>query len=545
MSILPWLLLLAALAPAQTRQPAPMNDSIRREQLEADLHFLASDALKGRLTGDPEYYLSASFIEARFRHLGLQPVGDSFRQTFSLTYARLDTGNRLRVHATSGLTSGGRVLEDFYPLFFSPTAQAKGHVVFAGFGIRAPKIAWDDLGSASINGRVALILAGEPEPNDPKSRFDGLVTSMYSDPMRKSLDLQERGAIGVLIVGASDEDRSIGPSAKGYWPEKPAHLERYALTPWAERLRIPVMQVSGAVAQSILGDRKLSQVAKDAERSGGFQALSLPGVEIEVETALRRHVITDQNIVAKVEGADPQLRDEAVIVSAHYDHNGAEGGLIYNGADDNGSGTVGLLDIAEAYALAVKQGQRPRRTVIFVAWGSEERCCGPLLGAWAWNEKPRWPLDKTVAVLNMDMIGRSEEVPETGGGRFNGLAPQTAASNATAVNVIGTSFSPSLRDAAREANRWTDMQLRFRYDNNKSNLLRRSDHWVFLQYGVPGLWFHTGLHPDYHTQFDRPERIDYKKMERVARLVHQLSWDLAMSDHKPDRAKRTAMPPVD
>ena len=139
---------------------------------------------------------------------------------------------------------------------------------------------------------------------------------------------------------------------------------------------------------------------------------------VEIATSLRRTIVPDRSVIAKIEGSDPALKDEAVLISAHYDHNGADGIQIFNGADDNASGTVAVLDIAEAYVAAAQQGKRPRRTILFAVWGSEERCCGPLLGSWAWVEHPLWPLEKTVAALNMDMIGRSEEVPEGGGQRL-------------------------------------------------------------------------------------------------------------------------------
>ena len=136
---------------------------------------------------------------------------------------------------------------------------------------------------------------------------------------------------------------------------------------------------------------------------------------------LIHHTIPDRNVVAAIEGCDPKLKDEWVIVSCHLDHNGADGEHIYNGADDNGSGVVGMLEIAEAYTLAAAKGQRPKRSVMFIAFNSEER---GLLGAYAFTERPLVPLDKIVAVLNMDMIGRNEEVPLGGGPRFRGLAVQ-------------------------------------------------------------------------------------------------------------------------
>jgi Zn-dependent M28 family amino/carboxypeptidase len=167
--------------------------------------------------------------------------------------------------------------------------------------------------------------------------------------------------------------------------------------------------------------------------------------------------------------------------------------------------------------------------VLFAAWNSEER---GLFGAWAYTESPSRPLDKTVAVLNMDMIGRNEEVPESTG-RFRGLDVQTAASNDNATNVIGTTRSPGLKEVIERANGGIGLTLWLRYDNNISQLMRRSDHWPFLNRGVPAVWFHTGLHPDYHTPNDDADRINYVKMEKVARLVHQASWDLAQQPGRP------------
>jgi Zn-dependent M28 family amino/carboxypeptidase len=251
---------------------------------------------------------------------------------------------------------------------------------------------------------------------------------------------------------------------------------------------------------------------------------------VQLTTRVRHDTVPDRSLVAMIEGSDPQLKNEYVLVSAHFDHDGADGPRVYNGADDDGSGTVGLLEIAEAYSLAAKAGQGPKRSVIFAAWNSEER---GLLGAWAYAEDPIVPLDRIAAVLNMDMIGRNEEVPMGGGGRFRGLEQQTAESNANATNIIGTLRSPDLRAAVEKANKDIGLDLKFRYDNNISNLMRRSDHWPFIQKGVPGIWVHTGLHPDYHTIYDRPEKVNYPKMQKIARMVYQASWDLANMPTRP------------
>ena len=137
------------------------------------------------------------------------------------------------------------------------------------------------------------------------------------------------------------------------------------------------------------------------------------------------------------------------------------------------------------------------------------------------------------AVLNMDMIGSDEEIPVGGDGRFNGLEVQTAESNSNALNLMAFSKVPDITTVVEKANDGIGLELKKRYDNNSSNLLRRSDQWPFLQRGVPAMGFITGLHPDYHTQYDRPEKINYVKMEKIARLVHQVSWDIANADAKP------------
>ncbi|MBK9168473.1 MAG: M28 family peptidase [Bryobacterales bacterium] len=539
------LILIASFAAVAAAQ-APAASTIRKEQLKADLFFLASDALQGRLTGTREYAISAEWVASRFERMGLKPVtGSSFRLPFTLYISRLENGNALTVPVAGGGARSGRVGEDYYPLIFSANADASGPVVFAGYGIVAPEHQWNDYRDVDAKGRIVLALTGEPGADDPKSPFDGLVTSEHSNLLRKALHAQEQGAAGILFVTGRDPKRAaarFAAGARGYWPETPPRIERYTLATMADRLHIPAAEISPGLANLLLGG-DLAGAAEAAERGEGQRLTQ--GQPVALKARVRRIPYEDHNVAGMIEGADPKLKDEAVLITSHYDHNGAEGSQIFNGADDNGSATVGVIAIAEAYIEAARSGKRPKRTVIFTSWGSEERCCGPLLGSWAWTETPAWPLEKTAAVLNMDMIGRREEVPVNAGSRFNGLQPQTAESNANSVNLIGSSYSPALAAAAREANKDIDLLLRFRYDNNRSNLLRRSDQWPFLQRGVPALFVHTGLHPDYHTVNDRPERIDYDKMERILKMVYQLSWNLANQDGRPAMASPRVIPDPD
>src|SRR5262249_14461341 len=191
--------------------------------------------------------------------------------------------------------------------------------------------------------------------------------------------------------------------------------------------------------------RRGRRKARKAEKASPPPAS--PGTGVPLPAAVDRHIVPDRNVVALLEGSDARLKNEWVIVSAHYDHNGADGTQIFNGADDNGSGTVAQIEIAEAYALAAKAGVRPKRSVLFAAWNSEER---GLLGAWAYTEQPLAPLNTIAAVLNMDMIGRNEEIPVGGGARFNGLEVQTAESNANAVNMMAFSRVPDVAAAVEK-----------------------------------------------------------------------------------------------
>lgn len=519
------------------QQQAPHNDSIRKEELRADLFFLACDGMRGRLTAMPENLLAAEFIKSRFERLGLKPAAPdgSYYQSYNLITTTLGSANELEISSNDGIIGRPALSQDFYPERFSASARARGSVVFAGYGILWPERSHNDYQGDQIKGKIVLVLTHEPGERDPNSPFEGVVTSEPSTPWRKALAAQQKGAIGILFV--DDVHNHPGPTnfettSRATWPEVPRRIRNFTLASWVEQIRIPAAQISPALATSLLGStgRTLDELARAAETPGGSTPVPVPGVEIQMSMAVDRHVIPDRNVVALLEGSDPGLRSEWVIVSAHFDHNGADGDQIFNGADDDGSGTVALLEIAEAYVLAAREGRRPRRSVLFAAWNSEER---GLLGAWAYTERPLAPLEKTVAVLNMDMIGRNEEVPVGGGPRFQGLEIQTAESNNNAVNLIGHTFAPELTAEVERANKLYALMLRKRYDNNSSNLLRRSDQWPFLQRGVPAIWFHTGLHPDYHTVYDRPEKVNYDKMEKIVRLVHEVSWTLAGQETRP------------
>jgi hypothetical protein len=439
-------LLIPSLA-AQNR--APQNESIRQEDLRADLFFLAGDAMRGRLTDTEENRATADYLRSRFERVGLKPAGPngSYFQPYNLMTATLGEGNALDVLSGDAATRHFRAGQEFYPHRFSAAGRVTAPVVFVGFGISAPHLQYDDY-NGDVKGKIVLALDHEPGERDPNSAFDGVVTSEPSTAWRKALAAQDKGAAAILFVSDVHNHPAVAnfeATARNFWPERPPRILTYTLAAWADRIRIPAAQISPALAASLVAGtgKTFEELSRSAETTRGFTPVALPsldrapgGARVELHTAVDRHLVPDRNVLASLEGSDARLKNEWVIVSAHFDHNGADATQVFNGADDNGSGTVALLEIADAYALAAKDGLRPKRSVLFAAWNSEER---GLLGAWAFTEQPPAPLATIAAVLNMDMIGRNEEIPGGGGGRFAGLEVQTAESNSNALNLMAFS----------------------------------------------------------------------------------------------------------
>jgi hypothetical protein len=514
---------------------APHLETITEDRLSQDLHALSHDSMAGRLAGSADLDRASDWIVERFTSIGLEPAGDggTFDQRFDLVWFSLGAANRLTVAGAGGARSPGN---GWSPVNVSGTGSASGDVVFAGFGIVEPRLGHDDYGDGDANGKIVLVLDREPGVADPASPFDGVVTTEASRTWRKATWAQERGAAAILFVRDVHAREDVADWAqlhRSEWPDEPRRIERFTLGAWVDPIRIPAAMISADLAERLVsgsGSTLLELAGQAEEATGGLGVVELPGARVDLTVSVERQVTDGRNVLGMIEGSDPDLANEVVIIGAHHDHNGADGEVVFNGADDDGSGTVGVMAVAAAYARAAEDGRRPRRSVIFAIWDAEER---GLLGAWYYTTRPLFPLPSTVAKLNLDMIGRHEEVPADGGGRFRGLEVQSAESNANAINILGYSWAPELATAVETANEATQLTLRFRYDNNDSNLLRRSDHWPFLQNGVPAVWFHTGLHPDYHTPDDDPERIEYEKMTRIVRLVHQTSWDVANAEGRP------------
>lgn len=272
--------------------------------------------------------------------------------------------------------------------------------------------------------------------------------------------------------------------------------------------RIPVILLSESAARRFMPSLREAQRRIDETLQPGSVDL---GKRAVLRVNVQRNAFATQNVVGLIDGADSRLRREVVILGAHYDHDGEHQGQIWPGADDNASGTAALLELAEAFGNGNK---RPARSVLLCAFAGEEK---GELGSQHYADHPLLPLDRVVAMLQMDMIGRNEEHAAD---RSLMLERETAAQNGNSLNIIGSILSPDLQRTMETANREIGLDLRFRYDDTPENLLRRSDQWAFLQKGIPALFLHTGDHPDYHRPSDTADKINYPKMEKIVKLVY-------------------------
>ena len=528
----------ALLAGAPDSAPPTATETITKADLKSTLYFLASEEMQGRELNTLFNKITSNYLAHRFELMGLEPFApDGYFQYFNVLQAELLDGNTLEIRSPASPSSTvAVVLEDFTPSPLSANGRVSAPLVLAGYGITAPEHGYDDYQELEVQGKIVVVFNGEPGARDPDSPFEGMLDSKYSEEFYKIRNAQVHNAVALIIIqNGRDGSRrgNFSRHAQLHWPEDPSRA-RYTLKVWEEQVRIPVIHVSGELARGFLQSTQagLGEIQKKIDEQFQPQGVPLPGVEVTLETAIVRSQARIRNVLAYLPGSDSALRDEVVIVSAHFDHMGYHDGEVFQGADDDASGTAGLLEIAEAYSLSP---ERPARSVLFAAWNAEER---GLLGSRYYVERPAFLLEKTIALFQMDMIGRNEEIPDPGNPRFLGLQKQSAENNTNSVHVLGYSRSEDLRSLVTQSNGTIGLELKFQYDDTPANLLRRSDHWPFLSKEVPVLFFHTGLHPDYHRPTDTPEKINYSKMEKVVRLVFLSSWAAAYSSPPPQLNKR-------
>ncbi len=511
------LLLLLFGAPVWAADLTAGLNSINMRNVRADVEFLASDALEGRLSLRRGSDAAIQFVAAEFAKAGLQPVtGDSFLQTVPLVEYRVD--RRLTTLTVNG--KARRYGNEFSTGFAMETALS-GPVVFAGYGITAPEFNYDDYAGLDARGKIVLVFDHEPQENNPKSIFNGLGNTRYANTLVKLWNAEKHGALAVLVAAEPHRNHPTVRERMARVPGGEVRMQQLLPQALAEPLaRIPSVTIADSILNDLLAGtgKKAAALQESIDATLKPASMPLPGSSLTLNVALAERRRADSaNVVGMLEGSDPRLKNETIILTAHYDHDGAWDGRIRPGADDNASGTAGLIELARAYA---RNKERPKRTLVFVATAAEER---GLLGAYAYTQHPPRPLATTRAVLNFDMIGRNE----TASRQTDGVV-EISKDTSNELNLIGTIDYPEYRKLVEKENREIGLKLNYKFDADAAlNIIQRSDQFPFMLHKVPAVWWFTGFHPEYHQTTDSAEKLNYTKMEKILKLAYLAGWRFA------------------
>ena len=498
MKHIPVIALLLALAPSM-----PAQEQVSRERLRADLEFLCSPPIEGRASLSRGADAAAWFLATEMRKIGLQPaIGTSFLQPFEVVPLQLDR-DRTSIQVLrdgAGQTFGGGSV--FFPEPGNPIDLTL-EVVFAGYGITAPEAGYDDFAGIDVRGKAVLVFDHEPQEDNAQSVFHGTGFTLHANTWTKTQTAERHGATAVLVVTEPVNTHRSAPR-----PPERANAPRQALA--RSELRIPRFGVSPQVAQALLEPtgRTLAELQAEIDRAPSPSSRLLEGVKVRLRAASQEAVPqTSWNVAGLWPGTDPALRDETILVTSHYDHLGVQNGKLYPGANDNASGVVAMLEAARQVAR-----QRLPRSVLFVSFGSEEQL---MLGSYHYVDHPLRPLEKTTAVLNLDMIGRNEEHTAESLGAY-----ELTAARSDQLNLVGAVFSSDLEALLAKQAPTAGLGLSTKFDRDSSmRALFRCDHLPFLQKGIPAVWLFGGFHPGYHEPADTVDRLDFDKLARVVRLT--------------------------
>ncbi|RPD40418.1 M28 family peptidase [Chitinophaga barathri] len=487
--------------PAKPAASTPYANGITAADLKKHLYIIAGDEMEGRETGKPGQYKAAKYIAEQFKRVGLQPGGKDgqWEQPFSLFQ---DTLTR------SSITAGGKTYEfgnGFYSALRETVNQTLGQtaVVYAGYGITHE--AQDSYKDLDLNDKIVIVADGEPMNAEGKPlipRQEGQQGLQLKDKLRAAAN---KGARAVFLV--SDRVPAMGRAG-----DRLRRTGLYFETMTTMEFIPNAYFISPDLASAILG-KPWSELAASL-KAGRQEAATGQVSELVFEKG--KNEIKSSNVLGILPGTDK--KDEYLFITAHYDHIGIIGGKVHNGADDDGSGTVAVIEMAEAFMKAKKAGKGPRRSIVFMTVAGEEK---GLLGSRYYTDNPIYPLQETVADLNIDMIGRID-------------ADHKKDSNY--VYIIGDDkLSSDMRPISEAANEQTKLKLDYRYNdpNDPNRFYYRSDHYMFAQHKIPIIFYFNGVHPDYHGEGDEPHKISYGLLAKRAQLVFHTAWSIANRDDRP------------
>jgi Peptidase family M28/PDZ domain/PA domain len=485
----------------EARQIKPAYTS---EEFLKPIKYLASDELEGRGDGTPELDKAAGYLARRFKEYTLQPAGDhgSYLQRFTITVgARLGPNNSL-AHEANGAHRNLKVGGDFLPFSFSESLELRAPLVFTGYGITAPEFQYDDYKGIDAKGKIVIVLRHEPQENEEKSVFAGKQLTTHAEIVNKTINARNHGAAGMILV-----------NDVGNHPGEPDELIRLGTLTGPERVKIAALQVKASVVDEWLkpSGKSLEELRQAIDKDLSNHSFLLDRssqVSLRVDVApIRKRVA---NVVGFLPGADPKFAGQCIVIGAHYDHLGlgdqhslAPGqiGQIHHGADDNASGTSGLLELADGLG---RNREQLKHSIVFIAFAGEET---GLLGSNYYTAHPAVLLDQTLAMINMDMIGRVSK---------------------NKLYVGGAGTSPGFKQLVEEANRSANFDLTY-----SASGYGASDHMAFTVNGIPVLFFFSGLHSDYHKPSDTWDKINAVGGARVVQLVAKVVGALDDLNERP------------
>jgi hypothetical protein len=506
-------------------------DAIQAARLKADLTFLSSDALDGRRSLERGSEVAIQWIASEFAKAGLKPLsGDSYLQPVPIIEFNAD-----RDLTTLAITRDGRTETFRLPdaaAVFPHEISVSGSVVFAGFGITAPELNYDDYAGIDAKGKIVLIFNHEPQESDAGSVFNGKGNTRYANNNYKLFNAERHGAIAVLTMpdpnhqgpvrGAAGLPTQANAAQASSGPTLRPRIPSEALAEGGPA--IPLFTIGARVSDALFAaaGKKAADVQSAIDSKPAPASFDIPGPRVELRTATAdRRRANSYNVAGLLEGSDPALKAETIVISGHFDHDGTGPLGIYHGADDNGSGTVGIVALAHAFAA---NPVKPRRSVLFLVFAAEER---GLLGSYYYVSHPLRPLATTRAHINFDMIGRNEAAdPRV----LTDISPDTS----NQLGLIGTHYSPDYRETVERQNKTVGLDLTYKWDLDSYNgVLFRSDQYPFLLHDIPAVWWFTGFHPDYHQVTDTVEKINFEKMAKILKLAYLSGFEFADEQNTP------------
>lgn len=458
--------------------------------LQAHVRYLASPELEGRLAIAPGSHKAADYIARMFKEYGLEPKGtDGYFQDFEMTIGFQPTKETwLELKPRRG-RAWRAPADAIRPLNLTANAQASGEVVFVGYGISAPEQGYDDYAGVEVKGKIVAFLRGMPNWGADKQ-----IPRAVASLSQKVRVAAEKGAVGVLVLNTPDNDRLLPLGGRGRMTRP---------------VEIPVLNVNLATANRLLQPTRLNVADAIEKIQTTRQPISqpIPNLRVEMSAGIEPRKGIARNVIGFLPGSDPAKREEIIVIGAHYDHIGfgevgslaPEPGDIHHGADDNASGTAGLLELARM--LSADRAKLPR-SVLFIAFSGEEE---GLVGSAHFVRNPTVPVEQIVAMLNLDMIGRMTN---------------------DRLSVSGIGSSPQWEELIKAAN---SEGLTLSLSQSATG---GSDHTSFFLRNIPVLFFFTGMHPDYHRPSDTWEKINYEGQVKVVQMVYRVATALAQREER-------------